>query len=161
MWGVCFFLIHWVSLCLLVEAFNLSSFKIIIVYMFWLPFCCFVSLSSSLPLLFTSLMIWWLIFVLWLDSFFFFVYVSLTGFQCVLTLRFCYRGQYTNKIVLNFCSFNFKCIPNIFHLCCPQNCWFWYPICVQMIFYLCCVFTFTWFLIHNSLFSGSSFFFSI
>ena len=116
------FLIHWVSLCLLVEAFNLSSFKIIIVYVLWLPFCCFISLFSFLPLLLTSLMIWGLIFVLWLDSFFFYVYVSLTGFQCVLTLRFCYRGQCTNKIVLNFCSFNFKCIPSILHLSGPQNC---------------------------------------
>ena len=81
----------------------------------------FVGLFFSLPLLFSSLMIWWLILVLCLDSFFFFVCVPIVDFYFAVTMRFWYSSLYIHKIVLSCWSFNFKCISNILHLYSPLS----------------------------------------
>ena len=79
----------------------------------------FVDVSFSLPLLFSSFLVWWLTLVFYLDSFYFFVFVSIVDFQFVVPMRFCYSIIYTEKLVFSCWSFNFKCISDILHLYLP------------------------------------------
>ena len=76
----------------------------------------FVVLASSLPLLFSPLVIWWLYLVLCLDSFFFFVCVSIVDFWLVVTMKFQYSSLHVSKTILSCWSLNFKYISNILHL---------------------------------------------
>ena len=79
----------------------------------------FVGLFSSLPLLFSPFVVWWLTLVLCLDSFLFFVCVSIVDFHFAITMRIWYSSLYISKIILICWSFNFKCISSILHLCSP------------------------------------------
>ena len=79
----------------------------------------FVEVSFSLPLLFTSFLVWWLTLVFCLDSLFFFVFVSIVDFQFVVPMGFCYSIIHTEKIVFSCWSFNFKCISDSLHLYLP------------------------------------------
>ena len=87
-------------------------------------------------------MIWWVILMLSLDSFFFSVCVIYCRFsvcgchealiqQSVYIHTYIHVYTYTHlyKIVLSCWSFNFKFIYNILYLCSLHNCWFWYQSC--------------------------------
>ena len=52
---------------------------------------------------------WWLSLVLCLDSFFFFVCISIIDFWIVVTMAFIYSNLYIDMIVLSCWSLNFKC----------------------------------------------------
>ena len=104
----------------------------------------FEGLFSSLLLLFSSLVIWCLSFVMCLDCFFFFVCVSIVDFWFVVPMRFWFSSLYMYKIVLSCWSVDFKCISNILHLYFPllMN-FFWHHTFVWMISYLYSMFAFT------------------
>ena len=140
------FSIHLAIMCLLVGSFNPFTFKVIIdVYvliaiLFTVLNLFLCAFFPSLPLLFSSLVIWWLSLCC--------VWIALSFFVCffcrflVCSYHVLIDSLNIYKIILSCWSLNFKCISNILHLYSPHNCWFWY-ICVWMISYLYCIFAFT------------------
>ena len=87
----------------------------------------YVDFFPSLPVLLSSLIIWWLSLVLCLGWFFFCVYVSIVNYWFVVIIWFWYSNLslYIYKIVLICWFLNFKCISHILHLYSSHNCWFW------------------------------------
>ena len=136
--GSCF-CIHSFGLCLLVGAFNTLTFNVMMDMCVLLPFpklfqTHYFRSFFPLPLLFSSLVIFWLSLVLYLVCFFFFKCVSLVDFWFVVPIRFWYNHMY--RIGFGSWSLNCKCIFSILHLYPPHDCWLWYHICVYMISYL-------------------------
>ena len=89
--------------------------------MFLLPFCqlFWIHFCWSLPLLFSSFVVWWLSLVLCLDWFFFFVCVSIVDAWFVVTMRFWYSTLTYTEDYLKCRPLTFKCIPSIPHLYLP------------------------------------------
>ena len=75
----------------------------------------FIGLFSSLLLLFSSVVVWWLSLV-HLDCFSLFVWASIADFQFAVTMKFWYRSLYIHKIVLTCWSLNCECISSVLHL---------------------------------------------
>ena len=90
--------------------------------LFWIYFC---RVFSCFPLLFSSLVIWWLSLASYLDPFYFFLYLSIAVFWFVVLMRFwdgyiyilynIYNNLVYTQIILSCWSLNFKCISNILH----------------------------------------------
>ena len=98
-YGSCF-CIHSASLCLLVGAFSPLTFKVII-DMYVLIATLLIALDlflllffSSLHLLFSPLVVWWLSLVLYLSWFFLLVCVPIVDFWFAVILKFWYESIY-------------------------------------------------------------------
>ena len=106
-------------------------------YLLW-GYCvvllCFFG-CSFLPLLVSSLVIWWLSLVLCLDSFvcFFFICVCIINFWLVFTMRFTYGNLYV--IILSCWFIKFKCIfKNPANYCSLLCLLFWHHILCLFVF---------------------------
>ena len=76
----------------------------------------FFALFSSLLVLFSPLVVWWLSLMLYLSWFFLFVCVSIVDFWFAVILKFWYKSLYLYEMVLSCCCLNCKCISGVLHV---------------------------------------------